>query len=154
MRLTTGLHVDNPAEVAGHSVLRTQVGGDGRSFAVMSGIAIPEFEIDDGQTSHQACRVRLGEPGDRMQRASIEVGLASISNDNTGFVVGIDSSSLDRDPATDQFVLSVRVGVSGKRSLLHRFFYQVVLVEQVLPGVMTGSLIWNEGRSPLSHRTR
>ena len=53
--------------------------------------------------------------------------------------------SLDRDPATDQLVLSVQHAVSGERSFLHRFSYQVVLVEQVVPGEITGSLIWNAG---------
>lgn len=143
--LTTDLHVDNPAEVAGHAVLRTELGGDGRTLVVMSGIAIPEFEIDDDQTNHQMCRVHLGEPGERMQQASIEVGLASISNDNTEFVFAVDSVSLDRDPATDQLVLSVQLAVAGKRSFLHRFSYQVVLVEQVVPGEITGSLIWSPG---------
>ena len=54
MRLTTGLHADNTAEVGGYSVSRKQVGSDDRSFVVIPGTSLdPELEIDDGQTSQR-----------------------------------------------------------------------------------------------------
>jgi len=140
--LTTDLHVDNAAEVAGHSVLRADLGADGRTMVVMSGIAVPEFEIDDDQLHREACRVHLAEPGERMEQASIHVGLASISNDDTEFAFAVDSATLERDPATDQLVLAVQLAISGERSFLHRFSYQVVLLERVVATEITGTLTW------------
>jgi hypothetical protein len=106
--LTTDLHVGNAAEVAGHSVLRADLGADGRRMVVMSGIAVPEFEINDDQVHREACRVHLAEPGEDVESATIHVGLASISNDDTEFVFAVDSATLEREPATDQLVLAVR----------------------------------------------
>ena len=112
----------------------------------MSGIATPEFEINDDSALHRAaCRVHLAEPGERMQQSSVHVGLASISNDNTAFAFSVESATLDRDPATDQLVLTAELNVKGARSYLHRFSYQVVLVEQVVATEITGTLNWQRG---------
>jgi hypothetical protein len=140
--LTTDLHVDNPAEVVGHSVLRADLGVDGRTIVVMSGIAVPEFEVDNDQTIAGACRVHLGEPGERMEQASIHVGLASISNDDTEFQFEVDAPTLERDPDTDQLALAVPLALNGERSYLHRFSYQVVLLERVVATEITGTLTW------------
>jgi hypothetical protein len=111
-------------------------------MVVMSGIAVPEFEINDDQVHREACRVHLAEPGEDVESATIHVGLASISNDDTEFVFAVDSATLEREPATVQLVLAVQLAVSGERSFLHRFAYQVVLVERVVATEITGTLTW------------
>lgn len=141
MGLIADLHVGNPSEVVGAAVVRAEL-GDGRTMVVLSGIARPEFEINDDHVHQESCRVHLGEPGERMVTSSIHVGLASISNDDTEFVFAVDSAALERDLASDELVLTVALAISGERSYLHRFSYQVVLYEQVVATEITGTLTW------------
>jgi hypothetical protein len=45
--------------------------GDGRSLVVISGIALPEFSVnDDEHTNRQLCHLNLREPAERVEQST------------------------------------------------------------------------------------
>ena len=93
-----------PEQVASASQLRADLGG-GRSLIVLSGVARPEFGIDDDTTHREPCKVRLRFPATHIEQSTVHVSLASISNDETGFVFATDTASVNIDDS-GELVLS------------------------------------------------
>jgi hypothetical protein len=132
--------------VAGHSIVQATM-PDGRALIVMSGTAVPEFRVNDTDNVHQcACIVKLHQLGDSMEQSTVHVGLASIGNDDTKWVFADDSARLVVDPSTREVELVVNLATLGGTSILHRFSYQVVMVNKPVPAEIAGTLTWDTAR--------
>jgi hypothetical protein len=128
--------------VAGHNVIQATM-PDGRGLVVMAGTAVPEYRVNDTDNVHTcACVVKLREQGDSMEQSTVHVGLASISNDDTDWVLADDSAQVRVDPATRELELVVNLAAFGGASILHRFSYQVVVVNKPTPTEIAGTLTW------------
>jgi len=124
-------------DVASHTALRADL-GEGRSVVVISGIALPEFTVnDDDQTNRQLCRLNLRERAELVEQHTLTVGLAAISNDETAYVFATDESALTRND-DGELVLETHLAVLGENTGLHRFSYQVVVVNRVVAAEITG----------------
>jgi hypothetical protein len=128
-------------DVAGHAVLRADLGG-GRTLVVISGIARPERDVNQDTFIQETCRLRLREPAETMESATVCVGLASVSADENEWGFGTDTQSVQVDPADGGLLLVVQLGLLGERGFLHRFSYQVVLTERLVATAITGTLTW------------
>ncbi|GAA3049825.1 hypothetical protein GCM10010464_12580 [Pseudonocardia yunnanensis] len=135
------LDVSQPAHVVGHSVLRADLGVGGRHIVVLSGIARPEWKIDDDSAHREVCRLRLREPAGTVEQSTVHVGLASIGNDDTEFVFATDQASVEVDEA-GELVLITHLALMGEPSTLNRFSYQVVLTTRVVASEITGTISW------------
>jgi hypothetical protein len=135
------LDASNPQHVSGHSVLRADLGGS-RTLVVISGIALPERVVNQDTTLRETCRLRLREPAELMEAATVCVGLASVSADENEWGFATDTQSVQTDPADGGLMLVVQLGMLGEKGFLHRFSYQVVLTERVVTTEITGTLTW------------
>ena len=77
-----------------------------------------------------------------MEQSTVHVGLASIANDDTEWVLADDSARVVVDPATRELELVVNLAVFGGASILHRFSCQVVVVNKPTPSEIAGTLTW------------
>jgi hypothetical protein len=128
-------------DVASHSVLRADL-GDGRTLVVISGIAMPEFAVnDDEHNDRQVCQLNLRERAELVEHSSATVGLASISNDETAYVFATDEVNLKRNDS-GELVLETHLSALGENTSLHRFSYQVVVTNRVVAAEITGTLSW------------
>ena len=128
--------------VASHQVLRADLGANGRTLVVLSGIACPEFNGDGDVARKATCRVLLHEPAESIEQSTVYVGLASISNNDTAWVFATDAATVETDPATQELVLVVPLAVAVDGSFFHRFGYQVVLTERMVATAISGTLTW------------
>ncbi|MFI5952697.1 hypothetical protein [Cryptosporangium sp. NPDC051539] len=135
------LDVRNQNQVAGHSVVRADLGVGGRQLVVLSGTAIPAWKIDDESTHRDSCRVLLHEPAESLEQSTVHVGLASIQNEDTEYVFAADQATLQVD-STGELVLVTNLALMGEASFLHRFSYQVVLTNRIVTTEITGTLSW------------
>jgi hypothetical protein len=135
------LDVNRSEDVTGHSVLRADIGG-GRTLVVISGIARPERVVNQDTAIRETCRLRLGEPAETMEAATVCVGLASVSADENEWGFATDTQTVQVDPVDGGLMLVVTLGLLGERGFLHRFSYQVVLTERVVATEITGTLTW------------
>jgi hypothetical protein len=137
------LDVMNPANVAGHAVLRADLAVGGRQLVVISGIARPEWKVDDDdEAKRQECRLLLREPADDLETSTVHVGLASIGNDDTAWVFATDTARIEVDPTTEELVLVVNLALMGDVSTLNRFSYQVVLTTVKVVTEISGTISW------------
>jgi len=128
-------------DVATHSVVRAEL-GEGLSIVVISGIALPDFSVnDDEHTNQQLCHLNLREPAELVEQSTVTVGLASISNDETAYVFATDEARLSRNDA-GELVLDTHIAAAGENTNLHRFSYQVVVIQRFVPSEITGTLSW------------
>jgi hypothetical protein len=94
---------------------------------IFSGIAIPEWRVnDDDKVYNGEFIVKLGVNVSALLKAVSHVGLASISNDETGFTFATDAGKLEMEPGTGELQLRVQGGLRGEKTYLHRFSYQIV----------------------------
>ncbi|WP_327108315.1 hypothetical protein [Nonomuraea glycinis] len=131
----------DPSHVAGHTVLKADLGVGGRHLLVISGFALPAWKIDDDSTHREVCRVRLRVPAGTVEQSTVHVGLASIANDDTEYVFATDEARLDVDDA-GELVLVTHLALMGEPSILNRFSYQVVLTTRVVVTEITGTISW------------
>lgn len=137
------LDVMNPAHVGGHSVIRADLAVGGRQLVVLSGIARPEWKVDDdGDAQRRECRLLLREPADNLEASTVHVGLASIGNDDTAWVFATDTARVEVDAGTEQLVLVVNLALMGDVSTLNRFSYQVVLTTVKVVTEISGTITW------------
>jgi len=138
------LDVHNPAHVAGHSVLRADLGVGGRTLVVLSGTARPEFQVNDDGTVHRdTCRLQLRETTELLEQSTVCVGLASIGNDDSAWLFATDGATLET--SGPELVLVVPLALLGDDTFLHRFAYQVVLSQRRVTTEITGTLTWPTG---------
>jgi hypothetical protein len=138
------LDVLTPDHVAGHAVLDADLGVGGRHLLVISGIALPAWEIDDEHVHREECRLRLRVPAGAMEQATVHTGLASISNDDSEYVFATDQSRLEVDEA-GELVLVTNLALMGESSALNRFSYQIVLTTRIVVSEISGTITWPTG---------
>ncbi len=116
-------------QVSSASSLEVLAGDPAARLMIFSGIAAPNI-TSDGTDLEDLVRddviVKLGVSISAIGESVVQVGLASISNDESAFVFAIESTGLERDPATSELQLRVQAAVMGDETGLHRFSYQIV----------------------------
>lgn len=135
------LDVHIAGQVASHSVVRADLGHDGRSIVVVSGIALPEWRVDTDEITRTSARVLLRQPADVVEQSTVTVSLASITNEESAFGFAVDEAELS--VVADELVLDTRLSLMGEASFLHRFSFQVVLVVRDVPAQISGELVWS-----------
>jgi len=135
------LDVHNSSQVGNHDVIDVDLGVGGRRLVVISGIACPEWRIDDDEVHREECRLRLRVPAGAIEHATVHTGLASIGNDDTEYVFATDQSRLEVDDV-GELVLVTHLAVMGEPSSLNRFSYQVVLTTRVVVSEISGTITW------------
>jgi hypothetical protein len=86
------------SQVSSARVIEFGIGAPDRKVLVFSGIAVPEMDTnDDDDVGHPRVFVRLGRFVRKLVSSSVAVGLASISNDESGYVLAPDSVTAQRD---------------------------------------------------------
>jgi hypothetical protein len=91
--------VNDPTQVdGGKRVIEASLGEPDRKLVIFSGIAIPNFRVnDDGRDYAESVRVNLRRTVLAIEQATVTVGLASIGNNDTMFHFTADNASLDID---------------------------------------------------------
>ncbi|WP_433788677.1 hypothetical protein [Actinoplanes sp. CA-252034] len=128
-------------QVANHAVLDADLGVGGRHLIVISGIAIPDWKINDDQVHSEECRLRLRVPAGTVEQSTVYTGLAAIANDDTSHVFATDHARLEADES-DELVLVTALAVMGEPSTLIRFSYQVVLTTRIVASEISGTITW------------
>lgn len=133
-----------PSQVSSASAIEFGSGVPGQKVLVFSGIALPEMDTnDDDDVGHPRVFIRLGRFVKTLLSSSATVGLASISNDESGFVIATDSVAAERDPATGELFLDVGCGLSGDGTWIHRIGYQAVFIVEEDAIKITGQILWS-----------
>ena len=101
------------------------------SSVVVSGVARPEFGIDDDHVHRELCRVRLRVPVTRMKQSTEHVSRASVSNDESAYGFATDDVSLEMDEA-GELVPFTHLALMGESSTLNRFSHQVVVIDHAV----------------------
>jgi hypothetical protein len=115
------------SQVAGVSSFEAQIGAPTQRMVVFSGIAIPEWRVnDDSRPYDNEIVVKLNYFVDALDRATCHIGLASIENDETNFLFATNLGVVERDPHTGELQLRVQAALMGEKTILHRFSYQIV----------------------------
>lgn len=137
----TDFDVNDPDRVASPLAIDADLGVGGRRLIVASGIGRPEWQIDTDEVTRGHDRVLLRIPADKIEQATVHVGLASISNDDSGYAFAVDEAALEVDPQ-GELVLGVKTAVMGEWSSLNRFSYQVVAVITRTVAEISGKITW------------
>jgi len=107
----------NANEVSSFQHLQVDLIDPTRRLHIFSGIAIPTFEIDDNDNIHRIpVVVDLGMALPDLQQSTAQVGLASISNDESEFVFATDSARVEAGGTTGQLTLTVDIALMGDDS--------------------------------------
>ncbi len=123
------LDANDPTQVASASHIEFQTGQPGQKSVILSGIAIPSWNIKDGDNLHQdTVTVNLRYPVLAVMQATITLGLASIYSGGTTFLYASDTATLCVDESSLELLLQVDVALMGDPAHLSRFGYQVVVV--------------------------
>jgi hypothetical protein len=137
------LDANNPAQVAGATVVEADLGQPDRKMIILSGTAIPQWEIDDdGNTYRETAVVNLRRTVLAVEQATVAVGLASIGNDDSTFLFAADSAGLDIDPVSQELLLTVNMALQGSHTGLARFGYQVVAIVTTQATGISGTIRW------------
>jgi hypothetical protein len=132
-----------PTQVSSPGVVEFPIGVPGQKVLVYSGIAIPEMDTnDEDDVGHPRVFVRLGRFVRQLLSSSVIVGLASISNDDSGLVIATDTATAERDPVSGELFLNIGCGLSGDGTWIHRIGYQAVFVVAEDPLKITGEIQW------------
>ncbi|GAT01221.1 hypothetical protein [Mycolicibacterium fortuitum] len=131
----------HPGDVSGHKTIRADLGAFGRELVVISGIACPDWGIDDDHVHREKCVLHLRERVDNVEHAAVHVGLASIANGESEFIFGTDATQLDVD-AAGELVLTTDLALMGESSALSRFGYQIVLTTRKVTTEISGTISW------------
>jgi len=133
----------DPNQVSSFQHLEVDLIDPTRKLHIFSGIAIPGFHIDDNDNIHRIpVVVDLGMALPDLQQATAQVGLASISNDESEFVFATDSARVEASGTTGQLTLTVDIALMGDNSSLSRSGFQVVVVGGVHATGVSGRVTW------------
>ena len=137
------LDANNPNQVSSARVIEADLGEANRTMFILSGIAIPQWTIDDdGNTYRETAQVNLRKTVLAVEQATISVGLASIGNDDSTFLFAADSAGLDVDPTSQELLLTVNMALQGSKTGLDRFGYQVVTIVTTQTTGISGTIRW------------
>lgn len=133
---------NNPAQVTSWSDIEAPLIDRSRRLRILSGIAVPDFYVNDDDTSHpDRCVVNLRVTVADFLQATCQVGLASITNNNTAFTFGLFDCSVTADQS-GELSLTVDMEARGEKTSLLRFGFQIVaLCGNRTPGV-SGQVRW------------
>jgi hypothetical protein len=124
--------------------LDVRLDGSTTHYLIFTGIAKPEFRIDDdGNIDREEVSVDLGVDVTDVLGYTATVGLASIQNDDSSFVFATDSVRLD-SPGGRLF-LRTDIAVSGDNSAVHRFSYQAHVRAVIAEPLISGTIRWENG---------
>jgi hypothetical protein len=130
-------HVNNPR------VIEATLGQADRKMMIFSGIALPEWSVnDDEHVYHEDVVVNLRRTVLAVEQATVTVGLASIGNDDTVFLIAADTAQIDVDPQSQELLLRVALALQGEHTGLNRFGYQVVAVVTTQATGISGTIRW------------
>ncbi len=136
------LDVRDPNQVTSVSQIDADLGVANRRLLVLSGIALCNLDSSDDDLHRDETVVRLGVYARNLEQWSAFVGLASIANDETGFVFATDTTQVSLDPQSGELLLTTFLALQGDDSSLHRFSYQVVVtIVRVSPHI-AGKIRW------------
>lgn len=138
------LDVNDAAQVSSPQLIDADLGIGGRRLLIASGIAILGWRIDSDEIHRGEDTVHLRIPADRIEQATIHVGLASIGNDDSEYVFAVDEASLRVNDA-GELDLAVKTAVMGEWSSLNRFAYQVVALVARDVAEISGRITWPVG---------
>jgi hypothetical protein len=138
------LSIDNGDEVFSPQDIEPVLVDPHRRMRIISGIARPEFSVNDDEHDYpEHCVVSLGVALPDFIQATCQVGLASVSNNNTGFHFGLNDCWVVADPASGELKLHVTLGARGENTSISRFGFQVVaLFGSRITGV-SGRIRWS-----------
>jgi hypothetical protein len=118
----------------------------GTKGVVLSGIAVPEFDInDDGHVYRESYVIDLGYPAIEVTSATASVGLASIYASGSAFLFATDDFTIGIDPNTQNMTLTVDLACLGSKSNLSRIAYQVVATVVTQQTGISGTITFHKG---------
>ena len=137
------LDANNPDHVSGNRLIEAELGQPGHKMMIFSGIAIPDFHInDDGRNYTEHVVLNLRRTVLAVEQATVATGLSSFGNDDTLFLIACDTASLDVDPVSQELLLSADLVLRGEGTGLMRFGYQVVAVVTTQATGISGTIRW------------
>ena len=114
-----------------------------RRLHIMSGIAVPEFYVnDDDKIYRDLCTIDLGVTLPGFIQATCEVGLASIGNNESSFLFALDDAWVEADPS-GKLKLQVRLAANGEKSSISRFGFQIVVLAGTHISGVSGHVRWS-----------
>ncbi len=136
------LDVRDPNQVVSVTQLDADLGVKDRRLLVLSGIALTDWKLDSDELHRGETQVRLGVYASNLEQWSVFVGLASIANDETGFVFAADTARVELDSHSGELLLFVNTALLGEWSYLGRISYQVVVTVVRLSPHIAGTITW------------
>jgi hypothetical protein len=137
------LHAGDPKQVSSASVIDFILGAPRKRMLVISGIAIPDADTnDDDDVGHPRVIVKLGVSVRSIENASVIVGLASITNDDSNFVYATDAAKVFADPQSGELTLDINTSLCGDGTWLSRIGYQIVCIASTLDSGISGDIAW------------
>jgi hypothetical protein len=132
----------DPNQVSAPSSLEVQLADPNLTLLIFSGIAVPGIEIDDDDDIYRdEVTVHLNFYVSALHESVTQVGLASISNDESAFVFATDTGKLIVDPTSLELQLVVNTAIMGDDSSLSRFSYQIVAQATKVSSRISGAII-------------
>ena len=148
------LDVNDSKQVASPGRIEFDTGVSGQKAVVFSGIAIPNWNLNDDSTIfHQTVTVNLRYTVLAVVQATMSLGLASIYNDDSAFLFSTESATLAIDNTTQELLLQVDAALLGDPASLNRFGYQVVVVVTTQVTGISGTIRFAKDVFDASHIT-
>jgi hypothetical protein len=139
------LDANNPNHVSGKRAIEAELGQPDRKMLIFSGIAIPDFHInDDDHNYSEHVVLNLRRSVLAVEQATVSIGLASIGNDDTTFLIACDTASLDIDPSSQELLLTADLVLRGEGTGLMRFGYQIVTIVTTQATGISGAIRWEK----------
>jgi hypothetical protein len=138
------LNVHDPLQVSSWKEIDVVLADPTRRMRIISGIAIPEIQVDDDDTPNRdECIVHTGAILPDFIQATCQVGLASITNDESSYTFAIDDAWVDVDPANGEVLLHASLVAKGDGSSLSRFGFQIVVLYGNRVTGVYGRIYWS-----------
>jgi hypothetical protein len=108
---------------------------------VISGIAIPDWIVNDHDLHRDTVQVQLGVYALNIQALTVDVALCSVANGGSAFTFAVDDATVDLSPS-GEMTLTAAIAVQGSGSALSRFSYQIVALVNPASPLITGTVTW------------
>lgn len=139
------LDANNPNHVSGKHIIEAELGRPDRKMMIFSGIAIPDFHINDDDRNYpERVVLNLRKSVLAVEQATIAIGLASFGNGESLFLIACDTANLDVDPVSQELLLTADLVLRGEGTGLMRFGYQIVTVVTTQATGISGTIRWEK----------
>lgn len=138
----TDFYAKDDRQVGSRSDIDVDLGVGGRRLIVTSGIVLLGWQYDSDETWRGHETVWLDVFAHDLEQWSAFVGLASIANDESGFVFAVDSATVRMDAASGELILEINDALMGESSSLNRISYQVVATVVRTTTGISGKISW------------